>query len=81
MSILLGALVLYGVGSLNALAQIEIFKYPLLVSKAKGQVFDATGVPIPMAVVTLEQKGRPTVETKTDNLDDSVSKAHQDSTS
>ena len=68
-SMILVVVGLFGIGSVSAFAQIEVFKYPLLVSSAQGQVFDSFGRPIPDAVVTLKQEGKPALEINTNDAE------------
>ncbi len=43
-----------------------IVQKKLVVPRVQGQVFDAAGVPVPGAVVSLKPDGRPAVDAKTD---------------
>jgi hypothetical protein len=43
-----------------------IVQKQLVVPRVQGQVFDATGIPVPNAVVSLKQDGKPAVDVKTD---------------
>jgi hypothetical protein len=61
---------LSGLGSSVSFAQYGIIdcivQKQLVVPRVQGQVFDATGIPVPNAVVSLKQDGKPAVDAKTD---------------